>query len=126
MAVGDAPATNLAIESDTQFTVETPPAGPSSAPIFFEVPAGMACPGTFYYDPAITSVAPGSSPTYGGTTITVTGQALSPNLLFSIGSGFATHVSCHGSTQCTMATPPAPEPGWANVVAVPQVGVGVQ
>ena len=77
----------------------------------------------FYYDPEITGITPSSGPTYGGTRITVTGRALSSNLIFAMGNGFASQVSCYGPTQCTMVTPPAREPGWANVVAVPQVGV---
>jgi hypothetical protein len=117
--------TNLKIESDTLLTVETPSAHHNAAAeINVVTPGGTATgPLPCDYDPVIDNVAPAVGITAGGTTVTVSGVALSDDLTFEfIAEGEADHkatkVSCDTTHRsCTMLSP-AHVAGTVNVVAV--------
>jgi len=124
---GGYPGTNLRIESDNRLTVDTPFANDNAAAeVKVATPGGTANAnsfGRFDYDPIIDFVRPTFGSVAGGTTVTVTGIALSDNLTFEfIAPGEsdhkATQVSCSNQhTSCKMLSP-AHLPGTVNVVAV--------
>ena len=113
-------ATHLKIESDTLLTVETPSAHDNAAAeIKVVTPGGTAAgPLPFDYDPIIDNVTPPVGITAGGTTVTVSGVALSDDLTFEFEGAKATKVSCDTKhTSCTMLSP-AHVAGTVSVVAV--------
>jgi kumamolisin len=114
--------TNLKIESDTKLTVDTPFANDNAAvEVKVVTPGGTATSfGQFDYDPEVDFVSPAFGPITGGTTVTVSGVALSDNLTFEFGGSAykATKVSCATThTSCTMLSP-AHAAGIVNVRAV--------
>lgn len=120
VTVGGYAVSNLSIESDTKISFYTPPAHSATAAIEIVTPGGTATFSTpFWYAPSVFNVTPTSGPFEGGTTITVTGAALSAELTFQFGSSLytATDVTCSTSQTCTMTTP-AHAIGTVDVVAV--------
>jgi len=116
--------TNLTIESDTKLTVDTPFANDNAAvEVKVVTPGGTANAnafGRFDYDPEVDFVSPAFGPIAGGTTVTVSGVALSDSLTFEFGGSAykATKVSCATThTSCTMLSP-AHAAGIVNVRAV--------
>jgi subtilase family serine protease len=118
---GGIPGTSLTIVSDSKLTVVTPyDHNLANAEVKLNTPGGTATASTgFGYDPVITFVSPPSGPAAGGTTVTLTGIALSTDLTFDFGTGnAATKKSCNPThTTCTMMTPPHAA-GTVNVRAI--------
>jgi subtilase family serine protease len=121
---GGVDAKHLKVYSDKKLTVEAPEAPSEEATIKLHSPGGWAtAPGPYTYNPEITSVSPSSGTRAGGTTVTITGRALSTSEIFVFGEARATSVECPSSTKCTMITP-ANSPGTVNVVAQTVWGYG--
>jgi hypothetical protein len=102
---GGVAGTHLAIHSDSKLTVETPAAPSLLAEIAVVTPGGTAKVSDFTYAPEITNVGPNQGPLDAGTSVTVTGLALSDSLSFVFGTTAATSVKCSSSTSCTMIAP---------------------
>ncbi|HXP85508.1 MAG TPA: IPT/TIG domain-containing protein [Bryobacteraceae bacterium] len=105
---GGADATKVTIHSDSKLTAESPAASGAQVEVKVETPAGrtIATSGdTFSYVPEVDKVKPAAGPFYGGTSVTVTGLALSDKYTFKFGGTAATKVSCSSDTKCTMVTP---------------------
>jgi kumamolisin len=122
---GGVKGTHLTIHSDRKLTIETPAAPEEIANVKLVTPGGTSTAASpFVYEPEITGVSPGRGPMQGGTTITVTGRALSDTLSFIFGGiAAATKVKCSSSTKCTMVTP-AHIPATVDIVAEPAWGYG--
>lgn len=122
---GGVDATHLKVYSDKKLTVEAPEAPSEEATIKLQTPGGWAtAPGPYTYNPEITRVSPSSGPKGGGTTVTVTGRALSStNESFVFGEARATKVSCPSANKCTMVSP-ANAPGSVIVEAQTVWGYG--
>jgi hypothetical protein len=105
---GGADAKNITIHSDTKLTADSPAGTDDQVDVKITTPAGSfykGGPNVFSYVPEVDKVKPDSGPFYGGTSVTVTGSALSDTYTFKFGGTAATKVSCSSSTQCTMVTP---------------------
>ena len=123
---GGVDATKLTVYSDTKLTVEAPPAPSEEVTLELETPGGTAkAAGLYTYNPEITGVSPDKGPLEGGTSVTVTGLALSSkNEKFIFGvTEAATSVSCPSSTKCTMVSP-AHAPGVVDIQAQTPWGSG--
>jgi large repetitive protein len=107
---GGAKATNVTIHSDSKLTADSPAALADQVQVEVAGAARFAFAdnNTFSYLPEIKTVSPNSGPFFGGTSVKVTGLALSDKYTFNFGGSPATQVSCSGSTTCTMMTPAAP------------------
>jgi kumamolisin len=118
---GGNPGTNLTIHSDIKLTVVTPWAtNTANAVVKLNTPGGTATDTVpFEYDPVITFISPPNGPAAGGTTVTISGVALSTELSFEFGNGNpATNKSCTKShTSCIVVTLPHAA-GTVNVRAV--------
>ncbi len=71
-----------------------------------------------FKEPTVTGVTPGTGPTTGGTTVTLTGSGFglgATETEIFIGKGVATSVECTSTTTCTAVTPPAAKPSTAYV-----------
>jgi len=105
---GTADATHVTIYSDSKLTAESPAATDDLVQIQVAVPSvtfDATGGNTFSYAPVVTTVTPNIGPFYGGTSVTVTGLALSDKYTFSFGGNPATSVKCSSSVTCTMVTP---------------------
>jgi large repetitive protein len=105
---GSADATHVTFYSDSKLTAENPTATADQVQIEVSAPSGAfeaAGINTFLYVPVITAVSPNIGPFNRGTTVMVTGLALSDEYTFKFGGNAATSVSCSSSTTCTMLTP---------------------
>jgi hypothetical protein len=122
---GGVDATHIKVYSDKKLTVEAPEAPSEEATIKLQTPGGWAtAAGPYTYNPEITKVSPSSGPMEGGTTVTITGRALSStNEFFLFGEAAATKVKCPSSNKCTMVTPANPA-GSVTVVAGTVWGYG--
>jgi IPT/TIG domain len=72
-----APATKVAVQSDTLISANSPPGIGGPAYVFVTTPAGTSAPApsvTFGYLPQVTALNPNYGPTGGGTLITITGS----------------------------------------------------
>ena len=83
---GGVPATSFTVLSNTQITAVTPGGITGTVPVAVTTAAGTASGVNFYFlpPPILTSAAPGSGPTTGGTTVVLTGSGLATatNVLF--------------------------------------------
>jgi kumamolisin len=122
---GGVDATHIKVYSDKKLTVEAPEAPSEEATIKLHTPGGWAtAAGPYTYNPEITKVSPSSGSVDGGSTVTITGRALSSkNEFFLFGEAVATKVKCASSTKCTMVTPANPA-GSVTVVAGTVWGYG--
>jgi len=118
---GGNPGTGLTIISDSKLTVVTPFANnTANAEVKLNTPGGTAAASDrFQYDPVVTFISPANGPAAGGTTVTISGIALSTDLSFEFGKGNpAANKSCDTThTSCIVVTPPHAA-GTVNVRAV--------
>ncbi len=126
--VGGKQALNVQIVADDTVTAITPPGAFGAVPVHVinERGTGLLKKGFFYTAaPTVTSVAPASGPTSGGTQAIVYGTGFSSDVDLQIGSGKATVISVTGSTQAHISTPPGAA-GKADVIATTPYGTGTQ
>jgi IPT/TIG domain len=106
VSFGGVNGTNLAVSSDLTLTVTVPAHAAGAVPVVVTGPGGPSAPITYTYvaAPAITSIAPSSGSTAGGTTVTVTGTDLGGATSVKFGNVNGTAVSAT-STSITVTSP---------------------
>ncbi|MFP5261541.1 MAG: IPT/TIG domain-containing protein, partial [Blastocatellia bacterium] len=123
VTIGGTLATNIIVVNSTTITARTiaRPAGPANVVVNnYTGPSATLANGFTYTSgsptaPAISSVAPGSGPTEGGTSVTITGINFAAGATVSFGGTAATNVNVASSSSIT-ATTPAHAAGAVNVV----------
>jgi formylglycine-generating enzyme required for sulfatase activity/CxxC motif-containing protein (DUF1111 family)/subtilisin-like proprotein convertase family protein len=110
VTVGGSAATSVSVVNSTTVTAVTPAGSAGAANVSLTTPYGTATAnGAFTYQtystPTISSVAPNSGSTAGGTAITITGTNLTGTSSVTIGGTAATSVSVVNSTTVTAVTP---------------------
>ena len=120
--VGGVPCTNLQVISPTLVTALTPAGASGDAAVTVVSPVGtVPSPIPFSYVlQTITSVAPNSGPTSGGTAITITGTYLSGATSVKIGGVAATNVIAVNSTTVTAVTSAGPAGSQTVEVTTPK------
>ncbi len=110
--VGGVVATGIAYISSTQLRAVTPASTAGARDVLVRNPNGVTATltGGFTYTapastPTLTSVAPSSGSTAGGTTITLTGTNFVSGATVRVGGTAATNVTFVGATQVTARTP---------------------
>ncbi len=122
--VGGKQALNVQVVADDTVTAITPPGTFGSVPVHVlnERGTGLLKKGFFYTAaPTVSSVAPASGPTAGGTSAIVYGTGFSKDVDLQIGTGKATVLEVKGSTQARITTPPGAA-GKADVTATTAYG----
>ncbi len=121
VTVGGAAATGLHVVNDTTLDATTPAGTAGPADVVVTTPygtSGVSGAGAFTYvgpDPEVTSVAPNTGPTVGGTLVTITGSDLTGATAVTVGGTAVSSYTVHSNTSVT-ATTPAGDAGAANVV----------
>ncbi len=113
---GATPATSFTINSPTSITAIAP-AGSGTQPVTVVTPGGTSNsePYTYVVGPSITSLSPGSSPTWGGVLVTINGSNFGASPSVTFGSLAGTSVTVNGTgTQITVYAPAEPV-GTVNV-----------
>ena len=107
VTVGGNPCTGVAVLSPTSVRAITPSGAVGQAAIIVTSPAGSALSPTpfTYTQQAVVSIAPGSGPFQGGTTVTITGQNLVGTTSVTFGGVPATNLSVVSPSQVTAVTP---------------------
>ncbi|MEV7790751.1 IPT/TIG domain-containing protein [Streptomyces sp. NPDC087512] len=106
------PATSFTVNSATQITAVTPAHGAGAAAVTVTAPGGTSNPSDpsayFYYValPSVTTIAPPSGPTAGGTSVTLTGTDLLGATAVKFDGVSATSFTVNSATQITAVTPP--------------------
>jgi hypothetical protein len=112
VSIGGVPAAHFSVSSPTLIVAVTgPSAGPTNGVVTVTTPGGSGSSiGTFAYvsTPEITSFTPISSPTTGGTIVTINGTNLTGTSSVSVAGIPATSVAVHSATQVTAQTAAAP------------------
>jgi hypothetical protein len=112
VSMGGSAATNVSVLNSTTITATTPSHAAGAVSVTVTNPDGQS--GTrssgFTYTsslpaPTVSSVAPTSGPTTGGTAVTLTGTNFVANATVSVGGSAATNVSVVNSTTITATTP---------------------
>ncbi|MFE3249743.1 IPT/TIG domain-containing protein [Streptomyces sp. NPDC059209] len=102
-------ATSFVVNSATQITAVSPPRAAGAAAVIVVHPTGNSNSVTFTYVvatvPAITSVAPSSGPTAGGTNVTLTGTGFTGATAVTFGGIPATSFVVNSASQITAVTP---------------------
>ncbi|GAA3048724.1 hypothetical protein GCM10010464_11220 [Pseudonocardia yunnanensis] len=110
VSFGGTPATTFTVNSDTQITATTPARAAGIAAVTVTGPTGTSNPVNIIYQgtttpPTITSIAPSSGPTTGGTVVTITGSGFTGATAVSFGGTPATTFTVNSATQITATTP---------------------
>ena len=110
VTIGGVPATSVVVTNATSMTAKTPSSSTAGAkPVVVTTSNGSSTQTiTFTYVapvPTITSIAPTSGPTSGGTAFTITGTNLSGASSVTVGGAAATSVVVVSSTSITAVTP---------------------
>ena len=108
VTIGGAAATSVSVVNSTTVTAVTPAGTAGATTVSVTTPGGTAnlTNGfTYGFSPTISSVAPNSGSTAGGTPITITGTNLTGTSSVKIGGTVATSVSVVNSTTVTAVTP---------------------
>lgn len=123
VTVGGIAATGVVINSPTSVTLTTPAHTAGAADIAVTTPGGTATvSGAYTYIPVptVTSVAPNSGPTPGGTSVTITGTGLSGVTQVNFG-GTSASFTINSGTQIT-ATSPAGSTGTVDITVTSTAG----
>ncbi len=125
---GGTAATGVTVNSSTSITATTPVHTAGAADVVVtnaDTQIGTLAGGfTYVPPPTVTSVAPSSGPTAGGTVVTLTGTNLIDGATVTFGGTAATGVTVNSSTSIT-ATTPAHTAGAADVVVTnPDTQIG--
>ena len=113
MTVGGAAATSIVVVSSTRITAVTPAGAAGARDVRVTLSGGQAATlaGAFTYtapttpSPTLTSIAPVSGPTAGGTAVTLTGTNFAAGATVTVGGAAATSVVVASSTRITAVTP---------------------
>ncbi|WP_428152141.1 putative Ig domain-containing protein [Brevundimonas sp.] len=126
VSFGGNPATGFTVNSATQITATAPSgsAGTVSISVTTGGGTGTLTNGyTYVTAPTVTSVAPTSGPTAGGTSVTITGTNLTGATAVAFGANPATGVTINSATQIT-ATAPSGSAGAVSVSVTTAGGTG--
>lgn len=109
VSFGNSVGSSVTVVSPTQIIVVAPAGSPGMVHITVTTPDGTSATGpsdeyTYVAQPTVTRVSPTSGPSRGGTTITITGSALSGAYSVSFGNATATILS-NTDTQITVSAP---------------------
>ena len=125
LAFGSTPVTNYTVNSDTQITATVPPGAAGTVDIGVTAQGNVTSPTspadqyTYLPVPTVTGVSPGSGPSVGGNTVTVTGTGFTGASAVSFGAVPATSFTVNADSSIT-ATVPAGAVGIDDVtVATP-------
>jgi hypothetical protein len=115
-------ATTYTVNSDTSITATSPAGTAGNVHVRVMTPFGSSATSpadlfTYAAVPTVTSVAPNTGPTAGGTSVTITGTGLTGATAVKFGSGSATGVTVVSDTQIT-ATAPAGAVGTVDVTVI--------
>ncbi len=118
-------ATGVIVNSATSITA-TSPTGTGTVDVTVTTPGGTSATSgndqfTYVAGPTVTNVAPGSGPTAGGTSVTITGTALTGATAVHFGANAATGVVVNSDTSVS-ATSPAGSAGTVDVTVTTPVG----
>ncbi|MEV8422826.1 IPT/TIG domain-containing protein [Streptomyces niveus] len=106
---GSTNATSFTVNSATQITAVSPPRTAGAAAVIVVNPTGNSNSVTFTYVvaqvPVVTGVAPGSGPTAGGTSVTLTGTGFTGATSVTFAGLPATSFTVNSATQITAVTP---------------------
>lgn len=107
VAFGNADGSNVTVVSDTELTVTTPRHAPGAVDVVVKSPFGDSQAGAFTFTPVttITGVDPGSGPTSGGTTVTISGRCFRGATQVLFGSTPATSFTVVNDSTITAVTP---------------------
>ena len=113
VAFGPVLATSFTVVSDTEITAVTPAEARGTRPVYVITPGGSSSAGhsgtvfTFFVasGPSVTAVTPGSGPTAGGTTVTISGTDFSGVTKVAFGAVPATNFTVVSTTEITAVTP---------------------
>jgi uncharacterized protein YhjY with autotransporter beta-barrel domain len=108
VTIGGAAATGVSVVDANTITATLPAGSAGTADVAVTGPDGTGTgSGLFTYvpPPAVTSVSPGSGPTTGGTTVTITGTGFTGTTGVTIGGAPATSVTVSSDTSITVVTP---------------------
>ena len=108
VTVGGAAATSVVVVSGTSITAKTPAgtAGPVTVTVTVSGQSGSLASGfTYVVTPSVTSVAPNSGTTAGGTSVTITGTNFAAGATVTFGGTAATNVVVVSGTSITATTP---------------------
>jgi len=119
VTIGSVPATDITVVNATTITVLTPAHAAGISAVVVTNPDGQSGtrPNGFTYvapAPLVSSVAPASGPTTGGTALTITGSAFGSGATVTVGGAPATGVTIVSATSIT-ATAPAHAAGTVGV-----------
>jgi IPT/TIG domain-containing protein len=113
VAFGTIAAASFTVVSDTEITAVTPPQLPGLHPVYVTTAGGRNKAGALASDyhatapvSATSSVTPGSGPTAGGTTVTITGTGFSGVTKVAFGTVAAASFTVVSNTEITAVTPP--------------------
>jgi hypothetical protein len=107
---GEAGATEVHEVSATEITVTSPAHAPGAVQVTVTTPGGTSATGasdlyTFVALPAVTGVSPAEGPSTGGTTVTITGNALEGASKVNFGTAAATEVKVVSATEIIAKSP---------------------
>ena len=113
VTVGGTAATSVVVSSATRITAVTPAGAAGARDVRVTLPGGQSVTlsGAFTYtapqipSPTLTSIAPVSGPTAGGTAVTLVGSNFAAGTTVTIGGAAATGVVVVNSTRITAVTP---------------------
>jgi len=111
VAFGPVPATSFSVVSDSEITAVAPAQAASTRAVFVTTAGGTSAPlagDEFNYKgpaPSITTIAPTSGPTAGGTTVTVTGTGFTGATKVAFGPVPATSFTVVSDTEITAVAP---------------------
>ena len=126
VSVGGVPATDLSIVDSTTVTLRTPTHPPGIVDIVLTAPGGsvtFAQGFRFSNAPVVTSVKPPSGSTFGGQTVTITGEHLSGATEVDFGSTAADDLVVVSDSELKVTAPPAGLAGSVDVTVVGPDGV---
>lgn len=120
------PATSVVVNNDTQITATSPSGTAGAINIVVQSPNGIGT-GTNIYTyvaaptnaPTITSISPGSGPTAGGTSVTVTGTNLTGATGITFDGNAGSSLVVNSNTQLTVTTPAGTVGAKVVVVSTP-------
>ena len=126
VTIGGVAATGITVVNATTITATTPAGTAGAQDVVVTTPGGTGTgTGLFTYmaAPTVTSIAPNTGPTAGGTAVTITGTNFTGATVYTIGGASLTGVTVVNATTIT-GTTPAGTAGAQNVVVTTPGGTG--
>ncbi|MBE2285889.1 MAG: IPT/TIG domain-containing protein [Prosthecobacter sp.] len=122
VTIGGTTATSVSVVNDTKITAITPAGTAGTASVVVTTPSGSNSVNslfTYVAPPTVTSIAPASGPTSGGTSVTITGTNFTGATGVTIGGAAATSVTVVNATSITCVTPSGTAGARSVVVTTP-------